>query len=49
MAIRNFGRKSLQEVKDKLASMDLKLASGGEVVAGDGDEAEEEEEEDEEG
>lgn len=49
MAIRNFGRKSLQEVKDKLASMDLKLASGGEVVAGDEDEAEEEEEEDEEG
>jgi DNA-directed RNA polymerase subunit alpha len=27
MAIRNFGRKSLQEVKDKLAGMDLALAS----------------------
>jgi DNA-directed RNA polymerase subunit alpha len=27
MAIRNFGRKSLQEVKDKLAGMDLLLAS----------------------
>ena len=26
MAIRNFGRKSLQEVKDKLAGMDLTLA-----------------------
>ncbi|MGD0110658.1 MAG: DNA-directed RNA polymerase subunit alpha [Armatimonadota bacterium] len=31
MAIRNFGRKSLQEVKDKLATMDLKLTSGGEL------------------
>jgi DNA-directed RNA polymerase subunit alpha len=27
MAIRNFGRKSLQEVKDKLATMDLALAT----------------------
>lgn len=35
MAIRNFGRKSLQEVKDKLATMDLKLRSGGEVTGGD--------------
>ena len=43
MAIRNFGRKSLQEVKDKLASMDLKLVSGGEVAAGDEEEVEEEE------
>lgn len=30
MAIRNFGRKSLQEVKEKLASMDLALASDSE-------------------
>jgi DNA-directed RNA polymerase subunit alpha len=27
MAIRNFGRKSLQEVKDKLATMGLELSS----------------------
>jgi DNA-directed RNA polymerase subunit alpha len=40
MAIRNFGRKSLVEVKDKLASMDLTLATdsdeeGGELGAGE--------------
>jgi DNA-directed RNA polymerase subunit alpha len=45
MAIRNFGRKSLQEVKDKLATMDLKLASGGEVPSGEGEDEEEEESE----
>ena len=38
MAIRNFGRKSLQEVKDKLATMDLKLTSGGELPPGSEDE-----------
>jgi len=37
MAIRNFGRKSLQEVKDKLATMDLKLRTGGEALEGDED------------
>jgi len=36
MAIRNFGRKSLQEVKDKLAAMDLTLAGEpSEAVEGD--------------
>lgn len=41
MAIRNFGRKSLQEVKDKLAGMDLQLASSAEGPPEDsGDEAE---------
>ena len=44
MAIRNFGRKSLQEVKDKLATMDLKLTSGGEVPVG-GDEDDEDSDE----
>ncbi len=42
MAIRNFGRKSLVEVKDKLAGMDLSLASDSDEEAdelgGDGDE-----------
>ncbi len=37
MAIRNFGRKSLQEIKDKLASMDLALASeSGQDASGEG-------------
>ncbi len=45
MAIRNFGRKSLQEVKDKLATMDLKLTSGGEVAVGEDEEEEGETEE----
>jgi DNA-directed RNA polymerase subunit alpha len=44
MAIRNFGRKSLQEVKDKLATMDLQLTSGGEVPIGGYDEDEESDE-----
>ena len=44
MAIRNFGRKSLQEVKDKLASMGLSLASGGEVSPDDEGEEELEDE-----
>jgi len=35
MAIRNFGRKSLQEVKDKLATMSLKLAGEEEAEAGE--------------
>jgi len=35
MAIRNFGRKSLQEVKDKLASMSLRLAGEEEAEAGE--------------
>jgi len=38
MAIRNFGRKSLQEVKDKLATMSLELASPGEAREGESDE-----------
>lgn len=43
MAIRNFGRKSLMEVKDKLATMDLTLSPESE----EGEEAEEAEEADE--
>jgi DNA-directed RNA polymerase subunit alpha len=39
MAIRNFGRKSLQEVKDKLATMSLALASD----SGDADNVEDDE------
>ena len=35
MAIRNFGRKSLQEVKDKLATMSLKLAGEEEAEPGE--------------
>jgi len=35
MTIRNFGRKSLQEVKDKLASMSLRLAGEEEAEAGE--------------
>jgi len=37
MAIRNFGRKSLQEVKDKLAGMGLQLAGEGGGAAGEED------------
>ena len=45
MTIRNFGRKSLQEVKDKLAAMDLSLASEPDQVEEENEEEEEEEEE----
>jgi DNA-directed RNA polymerase subunit alpha len=38
MAIRNFGRKSLQETKDKLASMDLSLSTGAEEPEAEADE-----------
>jgi DNA-directed RNA polymerase subunit alpha len=39
MAIRNFGRKSLQEIKEKLASMELALASEADQDASDEDAA----------
>lgn len=40
MAIKNFGRKSLNEVKDKLAEMELSLRDSGEYVPGDSTEDE---------
>lgn len=40
MAIKNFGRKSLNEVKDKLAEMGLSLRDSGEYIPGDEDEEE---------
>ena len=38
MAIRNFGRKSLQEVRDKLATMDLTLTDESDQPPADDDE-----------
>lgn len=35
MAIKNFGRKSLNEVRDKLAEMGLSMRDAGEYIAGD--------------
>jgi DNA-directed RNA polymerase subunit alpha len=44
MAIKNFGRKSLTEVKEKLAEMGLSLRDSGEYIPGPGDDDEDEEE-----
>ena len=42
MAIKNFGRKSLNEVKEKLTEMGLLLRDGGEYIPGEEDESDEE-------
>lgn len=44
MAIKNFGRKSLTEVKEKLAEMTLALRDSGEYIPEDDDDEEEDEE-----